>query len=57
MPWIFRLDPDATPADAVRCLTDAANRAGANRGAIRDYLAKGNLGAGRFAFRATGELQ
>jgi ABC-type branched-subunit amino acid transport system substrate-binding protein len=57
VPWIFRLDPDATPADAVRCLTDAANRAGANRGAIRDYLAKGNLVAGRFAFRSTGELQ
>jgi hypothetical protein len=57
IPWIFRLDPGATPADAVRCLIDAANRAGANRAAIRDYLAKGNLVAGRFAFRSTGELQ
>ena len=57
VPWIFRLDAGTTLADAVRCLTDAANRAGPNRGAIRDYLAKGNLVAGRFAFRSTGELQ
>ncbi|MGB9457254.1 MAG: ABC transporter substrate-binding protein [Bryobacteraceae bacterium] len=55
--WIFRLDRGTTPADAVRCLTDAANRAGPNREAIRDYLAKGNLVAGRYAFRSTGELQ
>jgi len=41
----------------VRCLTDAANRAGANREAIRDYLAKGNLVAGHYAFLSTGELQ
>ncbi|MGA2156173.1 MAG: hypothetical protein ABSH37_17330, partial [Bryobacteraceae bacterium] len=57
VPWIFRLDAGTTIADAVRCLTDAANRAGPNRGAIRDYLAKGNLVAGRFAFRSTGELR
>jgi ABC-type branched-subunit amino acid transport system substrate-binding protein len=57
VPWIFRLDAGTTLADAVRCLTDAANRAGPNRGAIRDYLAQGNLVAGRFAFRSTGELQ
>jgi ABC-type branched-subunit amino acid transport system substrate-binding protein len=57
VPWIFRLEAGTTAADAIRCLTDAANRAGANRGAIRDYLAKGNLVAGRFAFRSTGELQ
>jgi ABC-type branched-subunit amino acid transport system substrate-binding protein len=57
VPWIFRLDAGTTPADAVRCLIDAANRAGANRGAIRDYLSKGNLVAGRYAFRSTGELQ
>jgi len=57
VPWIFRLEPGTTLADAVRCLTDAANRAGPNRGAIRDYLAKGNLVAGRFSFQSTGELQ
>jgi ABC-type branched-subunit amino acid transport system substrate-binding protein len=57
VPWIFRLDAGTSPADAVRCLIDAANRAGANRGAIREYLAKGNLVAGRYAFRSTGELQ
>jgi hypothetical protein len=57
VPWIFRLEAGTAPADAVRCLIDAANRAGANRGAIRDYLAKGNLVAGRYAFRSTGELQ
>jgi ABC-type branched-subunit amino acid transport system substrate-binding protein len=57
IPWIFRLDAGTTLDDAVRCLTDAANRAGPNRGAIRDYLAKGNLVAGRFAFASTGELR
>ncbi len=57
VPWIFRLDAGTTLDDAVRCLTDAANRAGPNRGAIRDYLAKGNLVAGRFAFASTGELR
>jgi len=57
VPWIFRLDAGTTLADAVRCLTDAANRAGANREAIRDYLAKGNLVAGHYAFLSTGELQ
>jgi len=57
VPWIFRLDTGTAPADAVRCLTDAATNAGPNRGAIRDYLAKGNLVAGRFSFRSTGELQ
>jgi ABC-type branched-subunit amino acid transport system substrate-binding protein len=57
VPWIFRLDAGTTLDDAVRCLTDAANRAGPNRGAIRDYLAQGNLVAGRFAFLSTGELQ
>jgi hypothetical protein len=57
VPWIFRLEAGTAPADAVRCLADAANRAGANRGAIRDYLASGKLVAGQFAFRSTGELQ
>ena len=55
--WIFRLDANTTPSDAVRCIADAANHAGANRGAIRDYLASGKLVAGQYAFRSTGELQ
>ena len=55
--WIFRLEAGTTPADAVRCLADAASHAGANRGAIRDYLASGKLVAGQFAFRSTGELR
>jgi len=55
--WIFRLDGGATPADAVLCLAEAANHAGPNRGAMRDYLASGKLVAGRFTFRSTGELQ
>jgi len=57
LPWIFRLDAGTSPADAVRCLTDAADHAGANRGAIRDYLAHGNLVVNRFAFGSTGELR
>ena len=57
VPWIFRLDSSATPADAVRCLSEAASRAGGNREAIRAYLASGNLVAGRFSFASTGELR
>jgi ABC-type branched-subunit amino acid transport system substrate-binding protein len=52
IPWIFRLDPGVPLADAVRCLSDAARRAGPNRGRIRDFLASG---AGRHAFASNGE--
>lgn len=54
VPWIFRLEPDVTLADAVRCLTEAANQAGPNRERIRSFLASGK---GRYAFNDKGELQ
>jgi branched-chain amino acid transport system substrate-binding protein len=55
IPWLFRLGDAATPSDAVRCLTDAAARAGANRAGIREYLASGRPVAGTIAFLTTGE--
>jgi ABC-type branched-subunit amino acid transport system substrate-binding protein len=57
IPWIFRLDIGAAPADAVRCLRVAAERAGGNREAIRAYLASGKTVAERFSFSSTGELR
>jgi hypothetical protein len=57
VPWIFRLDAGTAPADAVRCLSEAASRAGGNREAIRAYLASGKTLAGRFSFVSTGELR
>ena len=57
IPWIFRLDIGAAPADAVRCLREAAERAGGNREAIRAYLASGKTVAERFSFSSTGELR
>jgi branched-chain amino acid transport system substrate-binding protein len=55
VPWIFRLDAGTPLRDAVRCLTEAAAHAGANRGRIRDYLAGGSSVAGGFSFGITGE--
>jgi ABC-type branched-subunit amino acid transport system substrate-binding protein len=52
IPWIFRLGPEASIADAVRCVTDAVVHAGPNRGRIREFLASGT---GRFAFASNGE--
>ena len=57
IPWIFRLDIGAAPAAAVRCLREAAERAGGNREAIRAYLASGKTVAERFSFSSTGELR
>ena len=57
VPWIFRLDAGTAPADAVRCLSEAAARAGGNREAIRAYLASGKMLAERFSFASTGELR
>ncbi len=53
--WIFRIEPDVLPADAVQCLVAAARRAGPNRGRIRDLLASGQLVAGKCAFSPNGE--
>ena len=56
IPWIFRL-PQGTPLEqALRCLADAANRTGPNRGKIRDVLASGTPVAG-VRFQSTGELK
>jgi ABC-type branched-subunit amino acid transport system substrate-binding protein len=52
IPWIFRLGPEASIAEAVRCITDAVAHAGPNRGRVRDFLASG---AGQFAFASNGE--
>ncbi len=54
IPWIFRL-PEDTPLDsALRCLAEAINRAGANRGKVRDLLSSGRTIAG-LSFDVTGE--
>ena len=57
VPWIFRLDAGTAPAEAVRCLSEAAAHAGGNRGSIRAYLASGTTVAERFSFTLTGELR
>jgi ABC-type branched-subunit amino acid transport system substrate-binding protein len=57
IPWVFRL-PEGTPAaDALRFLTDAAERSGANRGRLREELASGAALAGQMRFDSTGELR
>jgi len=54
IPWIFRL-PEGTPlVNAIRSLFTAIERAGANRGAIRKFLASGKSSAG-VRFDPTGE--
>lgn len=54
IPWIFRLQPDTTPATALRMLMGAACRSGANPEKLRDVLASGKAIDG-FAFLSTGE--
>ena len=57
IPWIFRLDAGKQPADAVRCLTEAAARAGGNRDSIRAFLASGQMVAEQFSFSSSGEVR
>ena len=57
IPWIFRLEPGTSPADAIRCLKDADARAAGSRDSIRAEFASGTMLAGRFAFTSTGELR
>ena len=57
IPWVFRLAPGTPLSQALACLTDAAERAGPNRGKIREYLASGHRVAGTFAFASNGELR
>ena len=54
IPWIFRLDPGVSVADAIGCLTAAASEAGPNRGKMRDLLASGRTVHG-VAFAPDGE--
>ena len=54
IPWIFRLPPSATLAQAVRCFSAAERQAGPNAQRIRNILASGSEGAG-FRFASTGE--
>ena len=51
IPWIFRMPPDASIEQAVRALTDATEKAGANRGRVREALASGAT------FNARGEMR
>jgi len=54
VPWIFRLEPETTPATALRMLLSAVCRSGANPEKLRDVLASGEQVSG-VAFLSTGE--
>ena len=56
IPWIFRLQPEMTPATALRMLVAAECLSGANPERLRNTLASGNLISGA-AFLPTGELR
>jgi hypothetical protein len=46
VPWIFRLQPDTTPATALRMLAAAVCRSGPNPERLRDVLASGEAVSG-----------
>ncbi len=54
VPWIFRLEPETTPAMALRMLFAAVCRSGANPEKLRDVLASGIEVSG-LAFLPSGE--
>jgi hypothetical protein len=54
IPWIFRLQPDTTPATALRMLVAAECRSGANSERLRNVLAL-DEGISGIAFLPTGE--
>jgi ABC-type branched-subunit amino acid transport system substrate-binding protein len=54
IPWIFRLQPETTPATALRMLVAAVCQSGANPERLRDVLASGDEVSG-VAFLPTGE--
>ncbi len=56
VPWIFRLPPEAGFEQALRCLSDAAQKAGNNPEKIRAVLASGSP-VGGLRFESTGELK
>ena len=51
IPWIFRMPPDTSIEQAVRTMTEATAKAGANRGRVREVLASGAT------FNARGEMR
>jgi ABC-type branched-subunit amino acid transport system substrate-binding protein len=55
IPWIFRMSPDFSIEQAVRTLTEATRKAGANRGRVREVLASGTTLAGGVRFDGRGE--
>jgi ABC-type branched-subunit amino acid transport system substrate-binding protein len=57
IPWIFRLPADTPVEDALRSLLDAAEKAGPNRGRLREVLASGTTLAGRVRFDSRGEVR
>jgi hypothetical protein len=57
IPWIFRLPQETALEDALRCIIDAAEKSGPNRGRLREVLASGTTLAGRVRFDSRGELR
>lgn len=56
IPWIFRLDANASAQKGLQCLAEAIQAAGPNRSRIRDVLASGNPLAG-LRFQTNGNLK
>jgi len=56
IPWIFRLPPDTSLEQAVRTMVEATEKAGPNRGRVRDLLASGATLAG-VRFDSRGEAR
>jgi len=57
IPWIFRMPPDRSIEVAVRAMAEATEKAGANRGRVREFLASGAMLAGAIQFNVRGELR
>jgi ABC-type branched-subunit amino acid transport system substrate-binding protein len=57
IPWIFRMPADTSIEQAVRIMTEATEKAGANRGRVRQGLASGATLAGAVRFNSRGETQ
>jgi hypothetical protein len=51
IPWIFRMSPDGSIERAVRTMVEATEKAGANRGRVREVLASGAT------FNSRGEMR
>ena len=56
IPWIFRLPQTASFVQALRCLAEAIDLVGPNRGKIRELLSSGKSVAG-ISFETTGDLR